>query len=182
MVIRVARDERMEILGTPLESLYSHDGLRDSLTNLAAPPLFYEELRRELARAKRTESKIVVIRIVLSERAVAADEEKVKFNPKREILEFGQMIKGASRAEDVCARIGEREFLSLFHGGQIQAESIVTRINSNWLLKERRLKMLTSYVASNHGESGLELLNRLDLVALVEPIEFENCGERSSQL
>lgn len=161
----------------PVESLYSHDGLRDSLTNLAAPPLFYEELRRELARAKRTESKIVLIRIVLSEGVPATDEDKAKFNPKREILEFGKLIKSASRAEEVCARIGEREFLSLLLGGQIQAESIVTRLNLNWLLKERRLKMLTSYVVSNHGESGLELLNRLDHIDLIEPIEFENHGE-----
>ena len=41
---------------------FSHDGLRDSLTHLAAPPYFYENLRRDLAAAERNRSRITLIR------------------------------------------------------------------------------------------------------------------------
>ena len=171
MAIRVASEKGTGILGMQVESIYSHDGLRDSLTSLAAPPLFYEELRRELARAKRRESKIVLIRMVLRERLLAVDEEIIKFDPRREILEFGQLLRRASRAEDVCARVGEREFLNLIHGDQIQSESIVLRIIKNWSLEDRRLKLFTSCVTSTHGELGLDILNRLDLIELVEAFD-----------
>ena len=42
---------------------FSHDGLRDSLTHLAAPPYFYENLRRDLATAERNRSQIKSIEI-----------------------------------------------------------------------------------------------------------------------
>ena len=41
---------------------FSHDGLRDSLTHLAAPPYFYENLRRDLATAERNRSRVTLIR------------------------------------------------------------------------------------------------------------------------
>ena len=41
---------------------FSHDGLRDSLTHLAAPPYFYENLRRDLATAERNKSRVTLIR------------------------------------------------------------------------------------------------------------------------
>ncbi len=150
-----------------MKKLYSHDGLRDSLTNLAAPPLFYEELRRELARIKRTESKIVVIRMVLAKPKPELRDQKIDFQLEKDILAFGQLLAVTSRGEDICARLGEMEFLTLFHGDQFQAESKIVRIGHNWLLKEPLLKLSFSYATSIAGDTSLEILNRLDRIPLV---------------
>ena len=45
--------------------VFSHDGLRDSLTHLAAPPYFYESLRRELISAQRDRRKFSLLRLQL---------------------------------------------------------------------------------------------------------------------
>ena len=45
---------------------FSHDGIRDSLTHLAAPPYFYENLRRELGTAERNKSELSLIRFLIS--------------------------------------------------------------------------------------------------------------------
>ncbi len=158
-------DDRRERVGRGL-SLFSHDGLRDSRTHLAAPPLLYEELRRELARASRSKTKLVIVRIVLNKSLVAEANEGTESGIEREILEFGQLLKTTSRGEDICARVGELEFLILFHGDQLQAELILRRIGEKWSLKLRDLEFYSSYVISILGESGLELLNRLDLIPI----------------
>jgi hypothetical protein len=43
----------------------SHDGVHDSLTYLAAPPFFYEILHREIARANREGSPLMLFRFTL---------------------------------------------------------------------------------------------------------------------
>ena len=58
---------------------FSHDGLRDSLTHLAAPPFFYENLRRDLATADRNKSRITLIRFQIypaQDRLENGDEEE----------------------------------------------------------------------------------------------------------
>ena len=47
---------------------FAHDGLRDSLTHLAAPPYFYENLRRDLATAERNKSRLTLIKLILQEK------------------------------------------------------------------------------------------------------------------
>ena len=162
--------------------MYSHDGLKDSLTNLAAPPLFYEELRRELSRARRNNGEVLVVRLLLQDFEESAPEvgcdvdqlsgkeDEEPNDPEREILEFSQILKGATRGEDVCSRVGEREFLTLFQGEILQPEPFISRLNNIWTSKQRVLTLLAAFTRSISGEGGLELLNRLDLEPMARVI------------
>ena len=47
--------------------MFSHDGLKDVLTHVAAPPLFYEELRREVSRMERNGKRFGILRLVLAQ-------------------------------------------------------------------------------------------------------------------
>lgn len=45
--------------------IFAHDGLHDSVTRLAAPPLFYESLKREISLVGRNGFELTLIRIIL---------------------------------------------------------------------------------------------------------------------
>ncbi len=152
---------------------YSHDGIRDSLTQLAAPTLFYEELRRELARASRGQEAICLVRFVLQPTNPNATIEGADSESRYEdaILSFAQTLTRLCRAEDLCARMGELEFVSILHGAELAALSLIARISENWRgdLARRRsagdkdtILLATSSVISRPMESSLELLDRLD--------------------
>ena len=149
----------------------SHDGLRDSLTHLAAPGLFYEELRRELARTRRSGEPLSLIRLVL--RPIELEAKGVLTSTYEvEVLSFSQTLSRLSRAEDVCSRMGPLEFLILLHGNQSIALNLVERIALAWntdLLEDAgpdyqgRVRLASSQLTSHSGEIALEFLNRLDL-------------------
>lgn len=154
---------------------YSHDGIRDSLTQLAAPTLFYEELRRELARANRGQDAISLVRFVLQPTNPNSNDEGTNSESLYEdaILSFAQTLTRLCREEDLCARMGELEFVSILHGAELAAMSLVARISENWRgdLARRRnavgkdsVLLMTSSVVSRPMESSLELLDRLDSV------------------
>ncbi|MCX6430115.1 MAG: diguanylate cyclase [Actinobacteria bacterium] len=145
--------------------MYSHDGIRDSLTNLAAPPLFYQDLRRELARKNRNGGEILLLRLVLREKMLG---EEFGSEYEKDILEFGHALTAISRSEDLCARLGEFEFVLLFSGEEVSAQGFTSRLERHWHLKERKLFIFSSSIVSCENETGLELLNRLDHEVLVE--------------
>ena len=45
--------------------IFAHDGLHDSVTRLAAPPFFYESLKREISLVGRNGFELTLIRIIL---------------------------------------------------------------------------------------------------------------------
>jgi len=141
--------------------MYSHDGLKDSLTNLAAPPFFYEELRRGLSRVARSDDQLSLIRLVLSVHTDDDLAETMTCPDDLEILQFADILARLSRVEDLCARIGEKEFIVLLYGGESVAEGYVERI-----LKELRtlndVRLGVSHSSSRVGQSALELLQDLD--------------------
>ena len=102
--------------------MFSHDGLKDSLTQLAAPPRFYDELHRELSRCARSGESFVVVKFELQ--ATSQYEEKV--------LDFAEVLSEASRVEDLCARLGEYEFAILLRGSQSVAVSFIDRVIQRW--------------------------------------------------
>jgi len=132
--------------------MFSHDGLKDSLTQLAAPPRFYDELHRELSRCARSGESFVVVKFELQ--ATSQYEEKV--------LDFAEVLSEASRVEDLCARLGEYEFAILLRGSQSVAVSFIDRVIQRWKQESIYVKFWSSMVESQAGESPLELLNRLD--------------------
>ena len=152
---------------------YSHDGIRDSLTQLAAPTLFYEELRRELARSNRGQETICLVRFVLQPSDPKAVVDLLDLDSLYEdaILSFAQTLTRLCREEDLCARMGELEFVSILHGAEVSARRLIARISESWRedLSRRRkavdedtILLTTSSVVSHPMESSLELLNRLD--------------------
>ena len=131
----------------PFEPL-THDGRHDSLTNLLAPPLYYLEMARELARFQRTNIEICAIRLELPSTSTI-----------EEVVAFADALSNISRAEDLIARVGEFEFGLLIRGDEKVVEKFLARI---------AFEIEISYACTNAltGEVTLELLNRLDQIKL----------------
>lgn len=80
-------------------------------------------------------------------------------------------MKRLSRAEDVCSRMGNLEFLLLLRGSEVVASHLIERIAKAWdedLIAHAgsdyqcRVRLESSRILHIHGESALDLLNRLD--------------------
>lgn len=149
---------------------FSHDGLRDSLTMLAAPPYFYENLRRELATAERNRSRFTLIRFQLfprNEQESLASEES---HYELAILSFSEILKTSVRAEDLCARLGRFEFTVILKAPANIAESLTSRVIGSWSNHQELSKTAlckSAVVTAKYGESSLEILNRLDNQELI---------------
>ncbi len=137
---------------------FSHDGLRDSLTHLAAPPYFYENLRRDLNTASRNRSQLSLIRFQITPRNLEDYDQSSRYEVA--ILSFAELLKSCIRAEDLCARLGRYEFTLILRAPLSVADSLSQRVISQW--RNELLTCQTSSVAVKHGESSLEILNRLD--------------------
>ena len=142
--------------------VFAHDGLHDSLTRLAAPPYFYESLKREISSATRSESLISVIRYLLE--PGAADSE-LKANPiyDETLIAFADLISHSFRLEDYKARLGEREFVVLIQGNEDLSLQISQRLIARWAI-EGTPSVGIGYSCATYriGESALEVMNRLD--------------------
>ncbi len=137
---------------------FSHDGLHDSLTRLAAPPYFYESLKREISIATRNESTISVIRYLL-EPSPVYDET---------LIVFADLLSHSFRLEDYKARLGEREFVVLVQGNEVLSRQISQRLIANWAIEGTPdIGIGYSYVTHQVGESALEVMNRLDSCELL---------------
>ena len=132
----------------PIFEPISHDGQHDSLTNLLAPPLYYLEMARELARSQRSAIELCAIRLELPI-TTTLDE----------IVAFADALTNSARAEDLIARIGEFEFALLVRGDLTVVEKLIARIDID-------LEISYACVAPKAGEVTLELLNRLDQIEL----------------
>lgn len=144
---------------------FSHDGLRDSLTHLAAPPYFYENLRRELGTAERNKSELSLVRFLISksETGIQIPESKIESeNSQYEvaILSFAEILKASIRSEDLCARLGQLEFTLILKGSSEVATSLAERVLRSWMFEG--FGSHYSVLTVNRGESSLEILNRLD--------------------
>jgi len=144
---------------------FSHDGLRDSLTHLAAPPYFYENLRRDLATAERNKSRITLIRFQIfptQDRLENEEEENLVQRSHYEvaILAFSEILKSNIRVEDLCARLGRFEFTLILRAGHEVAAILTQRVLEEW--KNELFICKSSHISAIAGESSLELLNRLD--------------------
>lgn len=158
----------------------SHDGLRDSLTHLASPGLFYEELRREIARARRSGDLISLARFVLRSKVPEFDGPRSR-EFEIEVLSFSRTLSRLTRVEDVCSRIGNLEFLVLLRGNDSVTLQLIERVALAWsgdfadhAGPDYRcgVTLENSHLQHIIDESALEFLNRLDQKALVadEPL------------
>ena len=141
---------------------FSHDGLRDSLTHLAAPPYFYENLRRELGTAERNKSQLSLVRFLISkdEAGIKIKESDIDSRYEVAILSFAEILKASIRSEDLCARLGQLEFTLILKGSSNVATSLAERVLRSWMFEGFGCHY--SVLTVNRGESSLEILNRLD--------------------
>jgi GGDEF domain-containing protein len=147
--------------------VFAHDGLHDSLTRLAAPPYFYESLKREISIATRSELAISVIRYLLEPAHVDAE---LTTNPIYEetLIAFADLISHSFRLEDYKARLGEREFVVLIQGSEELSLQISQRLIARWAI-EGTPSVGIGYSCATYllGESALEVMNRLDSCELL---------------
>jgi GGDEF domain-containing protein len=144
---------------------FSHDGLRDSLTHLAAPPYFYENLRRELSIAQRNKSRLSLVRFLLSQYELEKPTPKNASELSESyyevaILSFSEILKASIRSEDLCARLGQLEFTLILKGSPEIATSLAKRVLRSWNFEGFACRY--SVLAVDSAESSLEILNRLD--------------------
>ena len=140
---------------------FSHDGLRDSLTHLAAPPYFYENLRRELATAERNKSRLTLIKFILVQTPTPTSTLTLsESHYESAILSFAELLKASIRAEDLCARLGRMEFTLILKSSVEVGISLAGRVLGSWEAKD--FSPLYSTLGVRTNESPLEILNRLD--------------------
>ena len=137
---------------------FSHDGLRDTLTHLAAPPYFYENLRRDLATAERNKSRLTLIRFQIFPLENSSHDLDSLYEVA--IISFAELIKNSIRAEDLCARLGRFEFTLILRASHEVAMSLSKRVLEQW--SDETFTCKSCSVAAKYGESSLEILNRLD--------------------
>jgi len=133
---------------------FEHDGLHDSLTRLAAPPYFYESLRREIAIANRTGADLTVIRLIL-------ESDTPIYGAT--IISFADLITNSFRLEDSKARLGHFEFGVLINGGEELSSQLCERLVARWAI-EGTPNTGISYAFAKYieGEEAISLINRLD--------------------
>lgn len=170
--------------------MFSHDGIKDSFTRLAAPPLFYEELRRELSRFERSGDPFSLIRLVLltgAKNQYRQESDEISRH-EVEILNFTETLIRLSRSEDLCARIGEREFAVLLRGSESVAKNLIDRVTNEWLAAIGMSvgdlaypDFSSAHLSPQSGESALGLLNRLDRQPLISYLVRFRANDRTSR-
>ena len=140
---------------------FTHDGVRDNLTHLAAPPYFYENLKRELIGFERSGHSISLLRFALNPAfEIDLESEEGDALVESAALNFSQLIMETLRREDLCARLGLTEFVLIVSGNEELVSVIAHRIATSW--SDDNFQCLHASVLARRGESSLELLNRLD--------------------
>jgi hypothetical protein len=133
---------------------FTHDGLHDGLTRLAAPPHFYEILRREIALTNRNLSDLTAIRVILNSKMPLYEAT---------VISFADLITNSFRYEDAKARLGEFEFGILIRGDEGLADQLSRRLISSWTIDGIPDSTISyAYAKYTKGESAISFINRLD--------------------
>lgn len=141
--------------------LFSHDGIHDSQTHLASPSYFYEQLRREIALAKRTQKPLALVKILFEN----SESGQIK---AQDILHFSYELSQLVRKEECVGRLGINEVVIIVRDGCSNVEPFVERLlNSTSLNVDRTLHIKVSKIYAEENEDSLRLLERLDRAELV---------------
>jgi len=141
--------------------LFSHDGIHDSQTHLASPTYFYDQLRREISLATRTDKPIALIKILFDN----PDSDQVRAH---DILHFSYELTQLTRIEDCIGRLGVNEVVIIVRDGRGNAELLMKRLlDATTLTVKHTLQIRIAIVHANSNEDSLKLLDRLDRAELV---------------
>jgi GGDEF domain-containing protein len=133
-------------------SNFSHDGIHDTFTSLAAPSYFYEELNRLIARYERSLAEFRIINISFV---------GVKNGHESEILEMAALLRSVIRGEDLAARLGVYEFGLLINGPHHQP--LIQRIEESWhICVGNKIPLNIKVGEPEKGGSAVALLNKMD--------------------
>jgi hypothetical protein len=139
---------------------FSHNGLHDGLTRLAAPPHYYEILRREIALSNRNFNDLTAIRVILKSRMPIYAAT---------LITFADLITNSFRYEDAKARLGEYEFGILIRGDEDLAGQLSSRLISSWAIDGTPESTISYALAKrSEGESAINFINRLDDQVLLQ--------------
>ena len=133
----------------------SHDGVHDSLTYLAAPSFFYEILYREIARANREHSPLMLFRFTLQCQVVGLVQSEYELS----IINFARAVASLTRDSDVTARVGRFEFFTLLPVAKNQGIGFINRLIQTW--GDQDFLITHSFAEYRAHETLLDLLNRL---------------------
>jgi GGDEF domain-containing protein len=141
--------------------LFSHDGIHDSQTHLSSPPYFYEQLRREILLATRTQKPLALVKILF----INPESDQVQ---ARDVLHFAYELTQLTRQEECVGRLGINEVVIIVRDGASNAEQLVQRLlNSTSLTVDHTLQIKVSIVLGAENENSLSLLARLDRAELI---------------
>jgi GGDEF domain-containing protein len=141
--------------------LFSHDGIHDSQTHLASPTYFYDQLRREISLATRTDKPIALIKILFDN----PDSDQVRAH---DILHFSYELTQLTRQEDCIGRLGVNEVVIIVRDGRGNAELLMKRLlDATTLTVKHTLQIRIAIVHAKSNEDSLKLLDRLDRAELV---------------
>ena len=141
--------------------LFSHDGIHDSQTHLASPSFFYEQLRREISLAARTQKPLALVKILFDN----PDSEQVR---SHDILHFSYELTQLTRKDECIGRLGVNEVVIIVRDGLRNAEQFVQRLlDSTSLTVNHSLLIRVATVYGEENEDSLHLLNRLDRADLI---------------
>jgi GGDEF domain-containing protein len=134
----------------------SMDGVRDLLTHLPSPSLFYEYLQSEIAKSERNGSLLHLLRFKLMTPDVFVAESDYEID----VINFSKTLLKVTRADDFVARLGKIEFIVIFHGESMEVNCLTERVEANMHLEY--FSTLFSSVTFNKFEGMLSFLRRME--------------------
>jgi GGDEF domain-containing protein len=141
--------------------LFSHDGIHDSQTHLASPTYFYDQLRREISLATRTDKPIALIKILFDN----PESDQVR---AQDILHFSYELTQLTRQEECIGRLGVNEVVIIVRDGPGNADLFVKRLlDATALTVNHTLQIRIATIYARNNEDSLKLLERLDRAELV---------------
>jgi len=141
--------------------LFSHDGIHDSQTHLASPTYFYDQLRREISLATRTDKPIALIKILFDN----PESDQVR---AQDILHFSYELMQLTRQEECIGRLGINEVVIIVRDGPGNAELFVKRLlDATALTVNHTLQIRIATIYARNNEDSLKLLERLDRAELI---------------
>ena len=141
--------------------LFSHDGIHDSQTHLASPTYFYDQLRREISLATRTDKPIALVKILFDN----PESDQVR---AQDILHFSYELTQLTRQEDCIGRLGVNEVVIIVRDGPGNADLFVKRLlDATALTVNHTLQIRIATIYARNNEDSLKLLERLDRAELV---------------
>jgi len=141
--------------------LFSHDGIHDSQTHLASPTYFYDQLRRELSLATRTDKPIALVKIIFDN----PESDQVR---AQDILNFSYELTQLTRQEECIGRLGINEVVIIVRDGPGNADLFVKRLlDATALTVNHTLQIRIATIYARNNEDSLKLLERLDRAELV---------------